>query len=160
MATLVCHYTDQATVSDFWGKSRHDQTCAQCANLPPHSASVHMWKSSNIYKVQIFEIQIEQWSIGYPKIPSVLHLPMCVLMHVPLSLTLLLNICVQCLFPCAGAAVFVCLCVCVFVCVSVCVCARACVQIMVPLIPGYHVSILPILHDNYAYLIVDETSRT
>jgi hypothetical protein len=31
---------------------------------------------------------------------------------------------------------------------------------MVPLVPGYHVSILPILHDNYSYLIVDETSRT
>ena len=31
---------------------------------------------------------------------------------------------------------------------------------MVPLVPGYHVSILPILHDNYSYLIVDEASRT
>ena len=32
--------------------------------------------------------------------------------------------------------------------------------IMVPLVPGYHVSVLPILHDNYSYLIVDEASHT
>jgi hypothetical protein len=42
---------------------------------------------------------------------------------------------------------------------------RACtpahpLQIMVPLVPGYHISIVPILYDNYSYLIVDEASRT
>jgi hypothetical protein len=33
-------------------------------------------------------------------------------------------------------------------------------QIMVPLVPGYHVTIIPILYDNYSYLIVDEASHT